>query len=189
MCCSMSAPPKRLTPDLLPVALAVLLAEHGIRSEHGPQRLGAQRPAVLHEVEIDPGPARGDPPPRRDRIGRPAGLDAAPAGQVDAVPGELDPEVADGLRVVPAREHPGLENTGLLSCGVDFPGVAVEEERQKHVHGGRLAGAVDPSEQQPPAAECQDFVAVLVDVQDAGSIQHPPFAHPPRLKGRQDRLR
>lgn len=154
--------------------------EDSVRAELGAQPVGRQRNLPLGERELDLRAARGGEPPGGDPVGVPPGADPASDGAVAALArdvgigaAELDPQVAGALRLVCVGEHPGLEDAGLLTGGVDAAGVGLEQERQQHVHRRRLAGAVDAAQQQPAAREVQRLVLVLVDVEYPGARRLP----------------
>ena len=116
-------------------------------------------------------------------LGRRAGAYAATADEVaklarlvfDAF--ELDPEVADRVRFLPARQHPRAQHAGLLTRRIDPPDVGLDQERQQHVHRRRLARSVDTTQEQPSTGEVDRLVAVLVDVQDPGTMKMPTADH------------
>jgi len=166
--------------DLAPVVAALALVIHVAVVEGCPQAVGGERDvAASEQAEVDTGALRGDEPPGGDGVGLPVGLDAAAAGEVLAAALELDPQVADRLRVVTPAEHPRLQDPDLLAGRVDPPRPGGEQERQQHVHRRGLARAVHATQQQPPAAEVQHLVLVLVHVHDAGPVQPPPIGHLP----------
>ena len=164
-------------------------------ADAGPQGVHAEWNPVLDQGQINPRATVGDEPPGAHPLGGTIGPDPAPADQVlrlapgafvagalTSGAGELDPQVPRRLGVVSPGEHPGAQHRGLLAGRVDATGVGVQQERQQHVHGGGLARAVDPSQQQPPASEVQGLVAVLVHVDDAGAMQHPTVGHDPQAR-------
>jgi hypothetical protein len=102
---------------------------------------------------------------------------------------QLDPEVPLGLRFVAPRQHPGPEHAHLLASGVDASRLGLEQERQEHVHRRGLARPVDAAQQQAPTAELDGFVAVLVDVDDPGAVEHPPLCHAAMVRGDCDGVR
>jgi len=161
--------------NLVAVGCALVVAVDYAGLDHRAQPVGRQRNAPLDQVQIDARPARRDEPPRGHALGRAVGADAASEAHVRIAPGQLDPEISLRLWFVAARQHPRAQHPRLLARGVDASRVAVEQERQQHVHGGRLARSVHAAQQQPAAAEVQRLVLVLVDVQD------PCTAEPPAL--------
>ena len=169
--------------DLAPVVAPLALVENLTAVvEGGAQALGREgNVAATDQTEVHAGALGSDEPPGCDGVGRPVGLDAAAAGEVLAPALELDPQVADRLGVVTPAEHPRLEDPRLLAGRVDLPLPGGQQERQQHVHRRRLARAVHAAQQQPPAAEVQHLVLVLVDVDDPGPVQPPPLG---RLPGR-----
>jgi hypothetical protein len=99
--------------------------------------------------------------------------DATPESEIRVAHRDLQPQITLRLRLVPAGQHPAAEHPGLFPGGIDAPGVGIQEEGQQHVHRRRLPGAIDPPQQEAPAGEMQDFVVVLIDIDDAGAAQGP----------------
>jgi hypothetical protein len=174
-------PPEQPSAHLGPVRGPLIVRIDRVGTERHPQGIDAERRAALDERKIDAGATVGEKPPGGHPVGRPVGTDSAAAREMLSAAAQLDPQVADRLLLVAARKHPRAEHAGLLARRVDPPRIGLEQERQEHVHRGGLARAVDPSQQQAAASEAEHLVAVLVDVRDAGSVEHPAVGHRPRL--------
>ena len=160
-----------------------VLGPHRIAADLGAELLRGQRGASaasdrLHEVEVDARSTVGHEPPVPHRVGVAVRLDPASERDVVLVACHLQPQVAGGLRFVAAREHPRAQHPRLFACRVDATHVRVEQERQQHVHRGRLARTVDAAQQEPTATEVQRLLAVLEHVDDAGPLEPPAIAHP-----------
>ena len=87
-------------------------------------------------------------------------------------PDQLDPEVAGPGPAGAARAvaHQPQQLTAL-PAGRGHPRlVAVEHERQQHLHRLALARAVGAAQQQPPVGEVEDLLVVLPDVEHAGAV-------------------
>ena len=159
------------------------MGEHRRRSQERSQGVNGQRRAPVQKGEIHPGSLIGDEPPCGDAIRRRIGANAAAADHVvdftrlGVDPLELDPEIANRIRLLPARKHPRAQHAGLLTGGVDAAHVRLEQEGQEHVHRCRLARSVHATEQQTSAGQLDRLVAVLVHVEDARSIETPPTEH------------
>lgn len=143
---------------------------------------------IPDEAQVNTGAAPGHEPPRGDAVRAAVRPYPASHHEVPIAISELDPEVALGLLLVPAREHPGPKHTRLLPGGIDAPCVSLQQERQQHVHRRRLAGTVHTTEQQTPTAELQGLIRVLVDVDDSCSLESPPPDHR-RIVGAKERSR
>ena len=88
---------------------------------------------------------------------------------------ELEPRVADPVRVLAVHEQVPLHLPCVLAERVELGGrhVAFEEEREEQLHRLRLAGPVRPAQEQAPISEFEDLVAVLEDVDDPGARRTP----------------
>ena len=131
--------------------------------------------AAGHQLEVDSGTLGGDEPPCRYPLRLAVGFDAASTHQELALPLELDPQISDRLGIFSSAEHPRFEDPALLTRRVDSALSGGQQKRQEHIHSSRLAGTVDPSQQQSAPGEVEHLVLVLVDVDDSRTIEPPPL--------------
>jgi hypothetical protein len=92
--------------------------------------------------------------------------------------GELHPDVAV-LGLLPPVEQVGLHRPVLAAERVEPAGVGhpVEDEREQHLQGLGLAGAVVPPQHQPPVGEDELLVGVVPHVDDPGAAGAEPVGH------------
>jgi hypothetical protein len=145
--------------------------------DRGPQPLAGERPGVVLQFQVDAdAPGQGEVPGHRGTRGL-RGPDADAAGEPLVGGGELHPQVPRAVLPGVAVEHEP-QQAGVVASRRGHAGlVAVEDERQQHLEGLRLPGAVGAAQQQPPVGEFEDLVVVLPDVEDAGAGEPEALGH------------
>jgi hypothetical protein len=104
----------------------VILPEQRIGLEQDPQRIAADWHTTFDEMQVKTDAARGDEPPGRDLVSRPARAYTASEVEVRVPLCNLEPQVSLRLRFISARQHPRSQHSRLFPGGVDATGVGVQ---------------------------------------------------------------